>query len=140
MSRRLLIGVLTAVLMATVLPGLTAAKDDGKSDCKRDGWSDWVREDQTAFADQGECVAYVAEGGMLMPPVPTFRSTCLGLGGEYRESYASASPACLWWGVEAPWEFAWDAHLAFYPYCPGWLTVWGMSVAADPDWIGCQSS
>jgi hypothetical protein len=38
--------------------------------CQKGGWQDWVREDGTAFTNQGECVSYAAQGGTLAEPAP----------------------------------------------------------------------
>jgi hypothetical protein len=136
-----MVGLLSAGLVVAMLPGVAVAKDDGKSACEKDGWTEWVREDQTAFADQAECVAYVAEGGTLLPPGPTFQSVCQDYGGEYRVSYTGLSytvaPACLWWG--ASWD-TWASAtgpLTAPPLCPDWSggAEWAPSV--DPDYAGC---
>jgi hypothetical protein len=37
--------------------------------CQKGGWQNLVRDDGTAFANQGECVSYGAQGGTLTPPV-----------------------------------------------------------------------
>jgi hypothetical protein len=36
--------------------------------CQKDGWQDWVRADQTAFANEEDCVSYAALGGTLTVP------------------------------------------------------------------------
>ena len=38
--------------------------------CQKGGWDNWVRDDQTPFANQGECMSYGAQGGMLTSPLP----------------------------------------------------------------------
>jgi hypothetical protein len=120
MSRRLLIGLLTGVLMATLLPGVAVAKDkDDKSPCKYGGWAEVVREDQTAFADQSECVSYVAEGGTLAEPMSKtlFQMACEGLDGTHEAPYGVDyygtgellyfPQGCFWTDIsEAGWEAA----------------------------------
>jgi hypothetical protein len=140
MTKRLLIGLLTAVLMATVLPGLTVAKDDGKSDCKKDGWAEWVRDDGSAFADQGECVSYVAEGGTLFPPGPTFQSVCVELGGTNQPSYSdinhNLSPVCHWDSIDFDtWDYL--AVVSLWPYCSTGLE--GLLIDGEGPW-GCEVS
>ena len=109
-KKRLMMGLLSAGLLAAMLPGVAVAKDkdDDKSDCKKGGWTDWVRDDGSAFADQAACVAYVAEGGTLTDPTPpppppadTFKSVCTSRGGTYvpdlKVTWAVTSPNCEWW-------------------------------------------
>ena len=36
--------------------------------CQKGGWETWVRADQTTFANQGACVSYAAQGGILTAP------------------------------------------------------------------------
>jgi hypothetical protein len=60
--------MLAASVMAAMLPGAAVARDNGKSDCKKGGWRELVRADGSPFADQGECVGYVANGGTPQPP------------------------------------------------------------------------
>jgi hypothetical protein len=40
--------------------------------CQHGGWQTWLRRDQTAFANQGDCVSYAAQGGELTPPTLGF--------------------------------------------------------------------
>jgi hypothetical protein len=96
MKKQFVVGLLSAGLVLAILPGVALAKGDAKwSECKKGGWTEWVRQDQTAFADQSECVAYVAEGGTLAKPTPpTFQSACVNLGGTYVAPYL----------IEYPWE------------------------------------
>jgi hypothetical protein len=152
MTKRLMIGLLTGVLMATLLPGVAVAKDKGDtSHCKKGEWADWVRADGTAFADQSECVAYVAEGGTLMPPVPvsTFQSVCVELGGTNlaeKVTWATYSPACEWWEPISMTDFSTVAP-TLGPFCPftdadglkGTGTYyWGADGIEDPyAWWGC---
>ena len=60
-----MIGLLSAALVAAMLPGVAAAKDKDKdkSECKKGGWRDRLDASGRPFADQGECVAYVSQGG-----------------------------------------------------------------------------
>lgn len=72
---RLLLAVLglTLVAMAFSAP-VVLAKGGGNSPnaklCYKGGWEDWVRQDQTAFANQDACVSYAAMGGTLTVPGP----------------------------------------------------------------------
>ncbi len=53
-----------------------AAADGGNSanakSCQHGGWQSWLRTDQTKFANQGACVSYVAQGGVLSQPTLGF--------------------------------------------------------------------
>ena len=116
MLRRVgLIFALVALLAAMLPAGATLAKDAGKSDCKKDGWTEWVRVDGSAFADQSECVSYVAEGGTLMPPT-TFQSTCQNLGGTYQSNVNGWEDFCAWQDL----SFSdWTSYQSLlWPLCP----------------------
>jgi hypothetical protein len=161
MKKQLMVGLLSAGLLAAMLPGLTVAKDkeDPKTDCKKDGWTAWVREDQTEFADQDECVAYVARGGTLAEPTPPvsnpFQIKCGELAGAYAAPFwpikADGNPTayyyvegCSW--SEMPDEATFDHYRleAIGPLCPegnagmagleGTTTGWGVS------WVACGGS
>lgn len=158
MSKPLMIGLLTGVLMATMLPGVAVAKDKGdKSPCKGGGWTDWVRDDGTAFADQAECVGYVAEGGTLMPPAPvsTFQSVCVELDGTYlaeKVTWATYSPACEWWVPISMtgYSTAIPALGAFCPFTDAYgykgegvysnPTAPGLGIEDPYAWWGCYTS
>lgn len=119
MTKRLMIGLLTGVLVATMLPGVAVAKDkDDKSPCKAGAWTDWVREDGSAFADQGECVAYVAEGGTLAEPMSKtpFAVACEGVGGTYQ--------APLWDSPYYPQGCFWT-EIALADYEAAGPALWG---------------
>jgi hypothetical protein len=66
--KQVIVSLLAGALMAAMLPGVAAAKDDGKSACKKGGWQDLVKANGQSFADQAECVAYVSNGGTPRPP------------------------------------------------------------------------
>jgi hypothetical protein len=36
--------------------------------CQKGGWTNWVRADKTPFGNQGACVSYAAQGGVLTAP------------------------------------------------------------------------
>jgi hypothetical protein len=146
MKKQLMVGLLSAGLAVAMLPGLTVAKDDGKSDCKKGDWTDWVREDGSAFADQGECVAYVAEGGTLNEPTPPtpFGITCLGQGGQYEAPYepywngtvwGTYPEGCYWDGID--YDTWWNYfHEVVGPTCTTGAVeggYWGWS----PAWVAC---
>ena len=139
--KRLLAALAVIALLAVVTAAPMVAKDDGKSACKNGGWTTWVRADGSAFVDQGSCVSYVAEGGVLMPPT-TFRSTCEGLGGGYHEWISaegvSAGPACTWSVItQASLDAAYSALQGYCtdPYVAleylGPVSRWGL--------VGCVS-
>ena len=66
--------VLVALGAACVLTvGVTPAVAGGGNSanaklCQKDGWKQWVRTDQTAFTNQGDCVSYGAHAGTLTSP------------------------------------------------------------------------
>jgi hypothetical protein len=154
MTKRLMIGLLTGVLMATLLPGVAVAKDkEDTSACKKGDWAEWVRTDGTAFADQGECVSYVAEGGTLSeptdPPDSTFESVCADDHlGSYSESYQydvymTLTPACLWEAIDqAAWESARadlvDLCTTSYSWPPYWSVV--TDEGLNPIFFGCTEA
>jgi hypothetical protein len=48
-----------------------------EEDCRNDGWNDWVDADGEPFRNQGACVSYVNQGGILYPKSPASNSTAL---------------------------------------------------------------
>ena len=58
-----------ALIAAASLPASTAPGGNSANAklCQKGGWNDWERSDGTVFANQGECVRYVAQGGTLTP-------------------------------------------------------------------------
>jgi len=62
-QKRLLIGLLSAGLVVTMLPGVAAAKDKDNDACKKGGWAELLDDNGQPFASQGECVDHVSEGG-----------------------------------------------------------------------------
>lgn len=73
LTRVLLSGVLVAGVTATAgWTGIAVAdpsRQGGNADnakaCHKDGWRDLVRSDGSAFASEGQCVSYAAQGGTL---------------------------------------------------------------------------
>jgi hypothetical protein len=70
MLRRLMTALVAITLALVLMPGMTLAKDDGKSVCKNGGWRELVRPDGSAFINQGMCVSFVAKGGTPVPANP----------------------------------------------------------------------
>lgn len=76
--RRVLIALVTLTLLTVSLSSVAMAKNGGNQGgnsanaklCYKGGWEDWVRSDQTTFANQNECVSYAANGGTLTTPDP----------------------------------------------------------------------
>ena len=73
--RRVLIALVTFAVLATALTPAVMAKPGGGNSpnaklCQKGGWEDVVRQDQTPFANEKECVAYAAMGGTLTAPLP----------------------------------------------------------------------
>ena len=110
MTKRLLIGLLSAGMALTLaLPGAAVAKekDKDKHVCKNGGWEELVDDGGNEFADQGECVAHVAEGGTATPPEPEsgFMDKCASTSGTYETSVVRSgetyAPACVWSGLDS---------------------------------------
>ena len=62
--------------------------------CQKNGWKTVVRADQSTFVNQGSCVSYAAQGGVLTAPVVKGASQllCESFGG----TYAVGSAPVLW--------------------------------------------
>jgi hypothetical protein len=120
--KRRLFALATIALLATVSVTPAIAKDAGKSACMKGGWQSIVRQDGTAFIDQGSCVSYVANGGTTKPPGPvsTFQGTCGTLGGGYHTwifaDGVQGEPACTWSSITIDALNA--AFDALKGYCP----------------------
>jgi len=58
--------VLAASIAALAVPTLAVAggNSDAANACKQSGWQNVVRQDGTAFKNQGDCVSYTAKGGV----------------------------------------------------------------------------
>jgi hypothetical protein len=141
--KRLLVALAMIALLAVVAAAPAVAKDAGKSDCKDGGWTTWVRADGSAFIDQGSCVSYVAEGGVLMPPTPaTVQSTCEGLGGGYHvwiSAYGvSAGPACTWTTIDVDPLNAAAAALEGYCTAPS-IRITYLNPENGWGLVGCMS-
>jgi hypothetical protein len=73
-----------AVVSASVgfaVPAGAAGNDENAKLCQKGGWKDLRGSDGAPFNNQGECVAYAAQGGTLMPGTP--EGMCASLGGEF---------------------------------------------------------
>jgi hypothetical protein len=67
----------TALVLSGVLAlsaGASAANAGGNTanakSCQKDGWKSLIRADVAAFANQGDCVSYGAQGGTPVPNNP----------------------------------------------------------------------
>jgi hypothetical protein len=74
--KKLIIGVLVAAAAAAIMVPLALAgggNSDNAKACQQGGWQNLVRQDGTGFNNQGECVSYGAQGGLLKakPPAVT---------------------------------------------------------------------
>lgn len=128
--RKIVLLAVVAVSALVVVSNTLAAKPGNSLNaklCQKGGWENWVRADQTAFANEEDCVSYAAEGGTLTAPAPpvTFRSTCESLGGTYGFGGSmvgfseSVSDRCDW--TAFPLISQWDAAiLALWSFCPGY--------------------
>jgi hypothetical protein len=77
MRRLLALATVAASLVACAVlvlaPAVPAAKGGNSANakrCQKGGYKDWVRADQTTFANVGKCVSYAARGGTLTEPTP----------------------------------------------------------------------
>ena len=57
-----LVAILTLALAAMPLAGAAQDSSSDKELCKNGGWQTLTRADGTSFANQGECVSYIATG------------------------------------------------------------------------------
>ena len=64
--RLFVVAVIAALAVAVSTSVAIASADTGNSAnaklCQKDGWQKWVRADQTAFTNEGDCVSYAAKG------------------------------------------------------------------------------
>ena len=58
------------LVLAPAVPAAAGGNSANAKRCQKGGYQDWVRADQTPFADEGECVSYAAQGGTLTEPAP----------------------------------------------------------------------
>lgn len=64
----------------------TGARATSKDDCKKGGWQTLVRSDLSPFKNQGDCVSYVATGGVFGiadPGIDAARTLCGQFGGQF---------------------------------------------------------
>ncbi len=68
---RVLVTFMVAIMtLGAMIAPVAAGPGDSRELCKKGGWQDLLREDGTAFRNQGECVSYAAQGGMPVAPRP----------------------------------------------------------------------
>lgn len=76
---------LVALVLTAMLPSVaTATEAEVKASCKHGGWQQLVREDGSAFRNQGACVSYAARGGTPVPPDP-LQAVCDAAGGTLED-------------------------------------------------------
>ncbi len=69
------------LVVAPAGPAANGGNSENAKRCQKGGYEDWVRADQTPFANVGECVSYAAQGGTLTPPTPPMdRAFCAPAG------------------------------------------------------------
>src|SRR5207248_2927679 len=113
MRRAVAAGTIALVaVVASLAPMRVASANGGQSSnaqlCQKDGWMIWLRADQTAFKNQGECVAYTVRGGMLTSPYPAAQSLCESFGGTFgHDDHLSSDPTrpYLWTCNNLPADF-----------------------------------
>jgi hypothetical protein len=91
--------VAVAALTAPVIGMASAYAGGGNSAnaklCQKGGWQNWVRADQTAFANEEDCVSYAAQGGTLTKPVTgSSQDACQGYGGTFTVGTLSTLWTC----------------------------------------------
>ncbi len=52
--------------------------------CQKNGWTQLVRSDGTAFTSEEQCTSYAAGGGVLQPKSPTAQQICEDAGGTFQ--------------------------------------------------------
>jgi hypothetical protein len=65
--KRIIFGLIVAAVSAAILVPLAVAGGNSANAklCQQGGWQGLARQDNTGFSNQGECVSYAAQGGML---------------------------------------------------------------------------
>ena len=66
--KKVITGLLVAVVTAAIAVPMAVAgggNSDAANACKQDGWQNLVRQDGTGFKNQGDCVSYAVQGGVL---------------------------------------------------------------------------
>jgi hypothetical protein len=74
--KKLIVGLIVVAASAAIMVPLAFAgggNSDNAKACQQGGWQNLVRQDGTGFNNQGECVSYGAQGGLLKakPPAAT---------------------------------------------------------------------
>ncbi len=77
LGRTLAVAGLVAIAASAVVVGGVSAQPAERrpgnapsaKDCQKDGWEDLVNSTGNAFASEGDCVAYAAQGGTLFTPL-----------------------------------------------------------------------
>jgi hypothetical protein len=74
--KKLIVGMIIAAAAAAIMVPLAFAgggNSDNAKKCQNGGWQNLVRQDNTGFNNQDECVSYGAHGGLLKakPPAVT---------------------------------------------------------------------
>jgi len=74
--------------------------------CQKNGWTTWVRADQTPFASEQACTSYAAKGGVLTAPNSAAQTTCESVGGTYVAGSGSNLWRCDGWpeGDPSTWQ------------------------------------
>src|SRR5215510_7552110 len=66
--KKVIFGLLVAAVTASIAVPLAVAgggNSDAANACKQSGWQNLVRQDGTGFKNQGDCVSYAVQGGVL---------------------------------------------------------------------------
>jgi hypothetical protein len=63
-------GILTAVVLWPASAFAGNGNSDAAHDCQHGGYSQYVAPDGGSFKNTGECVSFVAHGGVLVTPTP----------------------------------------------------------------------
>ena len=77
-------------------PASAAGNSPNAGLCQKGGWETLVRADQSSFKNQGECVAYAAQGGTPSPKSAA-QVLCESFGGTFGQTeYPGVDAEILW--------------------------------------------
>jgi len=140
--RFVLLGSLIAALTVGVATATAGNGSSGKAEaCQNGGWQNLVGANAAAFKNQGECVAYAAQGGTLSPKSAS-QVLCESYGGTFSSDPASSyfdNPlaAFIWSCNRGDLSFPNDDYLASDCFHDGGAFAW--ETVAAPWYFTCYS-
>src|SRR5687767_15038278 len=75
--RRIIVFICATIVASAMCSSAYAGNSDAAKACQKGGHKNWVRTDGTTFKNTGDCVSYVARGGVLTSPTPPTPSISL---------------------------------------------------------------